>query len=132
MGVDIVEINDDFHRALEVYAQRGTMDCEASYSSFVEGIELISKRISSALEKNGIVEMKALNSPFDPNFHEAVSIIESEDVDEDTVTEVFQKGYVVGDMVVRSAKVIVSKPIAKKKAEFVSENSDEASEEDSK
>ena len=54
--------------------------------------------------------MEAEGKKFDPNFHEAVEIEMSDDVDFDTVTKVYQKGFRIDDLVVRSARVKVAKP----------------------
>ena len=71
---------------------------------------MISNRIEETMKKYGVVEIEALDSEFDPNFHEAVDIEMSGDVDRDTVTKVYQKGFRIDDLVVRSARVRVAKP----------------------
>jgi molecular chaperone GrpE len=108
---DIMEINDDLLRAIEAsdsLAKNGSV--EKSHRSFVEGVSMISNRIEETMKKYGVVEIDALNQAFDPNFHEAVEIEMSGDVDFDTVTKVYQKGFRIDDLVVRSAKVKVAKP----------------------
>jgi molecular chaperone GrpE len=108
---DIMEINDDLLRAIDAsnsLTKNGSI--EKSHSSFVEGVTMISNRIEATMKKYGVVEIDALNQAFDPNFHEAVEIEMSSDVDIDTVTKVYQKGFRIDDLVVRSAKVKVAKP----------------------
>jgi len=114
MGLEIISINDNLHRALEASTTIEEQDCMQAHKSFVDGVSMISGTINAILENSGIKEIDALNKEFDPNLHEAVSIIESDEVEKDIVSTVYQKGYVLGDLVVRSAKVIVSKPVPKK------------------
>ena len=114
MGLEIISINDNLHRALEASTIVEEQDCMQSHKSFVDGVSMISGTINKILENSGITEIDALNKEFDPNLHEAVSIVESDEVEKELVTTVYQKGYVLGDLVVRSAKVIVSKPVPKK------------------
>ena len=73
-----------------------------------QGVELIAKQLSAVLEKLGVTEIEALGQPFDPEKHNAVMHIEDESFGENTVAEVFQKGYQMGDRVVRFAMVKVA------------------------
>ena len=108
---DIMEINDDLLRAIEASENMAaTCSSEESHRSFVEGVSMISRRIEEAMKKYGVVEIEALNQEFDPNYHEAVEIEMSGGVGTDTVTKVYQKGFRIDDLVVRSAKVKVTKP----------------------
>lgn len=112
---DIILINDDLLRAID--ASKSVSKDEVSkdtYRSFVDGISMISDRIEEAMGKHGVTEIDALNQEFDPNFHEAVEIEMSGDINVDTVSKVYQKGFRIDDLVVRSAKVKVTK--AKKAA----------------
>jgi len=117
-ATDIIMINDDLLRAIEasgsVDADEGS--CDESHSSFVQGVSMISKRIEETFNNYGIEEIAADGQPFDPNFHEAVEIEMSEKVDVDTVTFVHQKGFRIEDMVVRSARVKVAKPVPRQDA----------------
>ena len=108
---DIIEIHDDLLRAIDASDNLSkTGSIEKSYNSFVEGVTMISNRIEATMKKYGVVEIDALNKAFDPNFHEAVEIEMSDNVDHDTVTKVYQKGFRIDDLVVRSARVKVAKP----------------------
>ncbi len=120
---DIILINDDLLRAIEasssVSKEEGTSD--ETHQSFVEGVSMVSKRIEETFQDYGIEQIEAEGQPFDPNFHEAVEIEMSEDVDVDTVTYVHQKGFRIDEMVVRSAKVKVAKPMPKQSAPVAEE-----------
>ncbi|OHD66216.1 MAG: nucleotide exchange factor GrpE [Spirochaetes bacterium RBG_13_51_14] len=108
---DIIQINDDLHRAIEAsesIPKNGSID--DAHTSLVEGVSMISKRIEETMKKYGVVEIDALDQEFDPNFHEAVDTEISDEVEYDTVTKVYQKGFRIEDLVVRSAKVKVTKP----------------------
>ncbi len=109
---DIMEINDDLLRAIDASESMSRdASSEEAHKSFVEGVSMISRRIEEAMKKYGVVEIEALNQEFDPNFHEAVEIDMSDGVAVDTVTKVYQKGFRIDDMVVRSSKVRVTKPM---------------------
>ncbi len=123
---DIMEINDDLLRAIEASENMAdTCSSEESHRSFVEGVSMISRRIEEAMKKYGVVEIEALNQEFDPNFHEAVEIDMSGGVDLDTVTKVYQKGFRIDDMVVRSAKVRVTKTQKSASPEKAGENGED-------
>lgn len=77
--------------------------------SMIEGIELTHKLLIDALSKFDVRPIEPLNEPFNPNHHEAMAMMESEEVAPNTVINVFQKGYVLGERVVRPARVVVSK-----------------------
>ena len=73
-----------------------------------QGLELILRQFSETLTKLGVTEIEALNQPFDPEKHNAVMHVEDDTVGENTVVEVFQKGFTLGDKVLRFAMVKVA------------------------
>ena len=73
-----------------------------------KGLELIFSQFKEILKKLGVEEMEALGQPFDPEKHNAVMHIDDENLAENTVAEVFRKGYQMGDRVVRFAMVKVA------------------------
>jgi len=75
---------------------------------FAEGVKMILKQFGETLKSLEIEEIAAQDMPFDPNLHEAVFHDEKEGVPENTVTEVLQKGYKMGDKIIRHAMVKVS------------------------
>ena len=74
-----------------------------------EGIELICGQIEEGLKGYGLEVMQAVGKPFDPNLHEAMMEVESEEHDPGTVVEEMDRGYLFGGKVVRPARVVVSK-----------------------
>ena len=76
-------------------------------NAFKAGIELTVKQFRTILEKAGVSEIPALNEPFNPELHNAVLRQEDGDGEPDTVVEVLQKGYMMGDRVIRHSMVKV-------------------------
>lgn len=73
-----------------------------------QGLELILRQFTEALTKLGVTEIESQGVPFDPEKHNAVMHVEDESVGENTVVEVFQKGFALGDKVLRFAMVKVA------------------------
>ena len=74
-----------------------------------EGVELTLQMLTAAMEKSDIQEVNPENESFDPDFHQAMSMQERDDVEPNTVVTVVQKGYLLNDRLIRPAMVIVSK-----------------------
>lgn len=110
LALDILNINDNLIRASEAAAQIENDTVEHAHKAFVDGVVMISKSIEQSLLRHGVEEIEALNCPFNPVYHEAIEFDVSEDVETDTVTRVHQKGFKIDAMVIRTAKVKVSKP----------------------
>ena len=88
-------------------ALQHTADNEAS-NPLAEGVELTLKELRTVLEKHGLVTLDALGKAFDPSVHHAMSQIESEDAEENTVVKEFRKGYMLRERVIRAALVGVA------------------------
>lgn len=82
-----------------------------SVESMRSGTELTLKQLVAAFEKSGLKEVNPVGEKFDPNFHQAISMIES-DQEANTIVTVLQKGYLIAERVLRPALVIVAKPKA--------------------
>ncbi|MEW6714438.1 MAG: nucleotide exchange factor GrpE [Nitrospirota bacterium] len=78
-----------------------------------KGVEMTLKELKTLMEKYGLVSIDAIGKPFDPNIHHAMSQIEDDGVDENTVIEEFRKGYMLKDRLLRAPLVGVSKKIPK-------------------
>ena len=96
---ELLPILDDLERALGA----AEMHEEAK---LIEGVKLVEKSLRSALRKEGLVEIPT-DGPFDPHVHEAL-LAQPSDAEPGSVLEVVQRGYRVGDRVVRPARVIVA------------------------
>ena len=97
---ELLPILDDLERALEA-AERH------EEAQLVEGVKLVEQSLRTALRKEGLAEIET-NGAFDPHVHEALLTQPSDDVESGSVLEVVQRGYRVGDRVLRPAKVIVA------------------------
>jgi len=99
----IIPVLESFDRALQ------HDDTNQDFEKFYKGIEIIYRQLQSALASLGLVEFSGLGELFDPMRHEAVAIIEVNDKPENTVIEEISKGYLVGERVIKPAKVLVAK-----------------------
>ncbi|MGI5080513.1 nucleotide exchange factor GrpE [Treponema denticola] len=116
--LDLVQVLDDFDRAIDAGKTQGG---ESANNAFVEGVVMIKNQMVSMLSsKYGLSYYPAKGEAFDPNLHEAVSMIQSPDVKDAVVGEELQKGYKLKERVIRHSKVMVLMPAEKqdeKKAE---------------
>ena len=87
---------------------RAEMLEDKSSEDYIKGIEMIVKQFAALGEKLGIVELAHQGDAFDPNCHEAVMHVEDETLGENVIAEVLQKGYKIGDTVIRPAMVKVA------------------------
>jgi molecular chaperone GrpE len=98
-----LEILDDLELAII------NRPAEDEAEAWVDGIELIHIKLNAILEDEGVEVIIAEGNTFDPNFHEAITYEEDDDYQDGQVIEVVQKGYKLGDRVLRPAKVRVAK-----------------------
>ena len=89
--------------------------------ALAEGVELVLKQLRATLDKHGVTEIPDAGEVFNPQFHEAMSMIESDDVPENHVVQVFQRGFKIGDQVLRPSRVAVSKGPAQNTEEIEEE-----------
>jgi molecular chaperone GrpE len=99
---EILPIIDDFRRALQNVPDR------VKDQEWLEGITLIQRKLERLLDKYKVTPIEALGEPFDPNYHSALLQAESEEYPAGTVMEEVEKGYLVGDKVLRPALVKIS------------------------
>lgn len=96
--------------SLELGLNAATNESEGeAVNKLREGTELTLKMLTSAMEKFGIQEVNPVGERFDPQYHQAMSMQESDEHPADTVVAVMQKGYTIHDRVLRPAMVMVSK-----------------------
>jgi molecular chaperone GrpE len=100
---DLLPIVDNFERALQAPAS-------PEADAVRRGIELIHKQMLDLLKKRGVTPIEALGTDFDPNFHQAVIHEASADHREGEVMQELQRGYLLGDRLLRPAMVKVAKP----------------------
>lgn len=105
---DLLPTIDNLERAIEA-AQKG-----GDIASLIEGVALTQKGFLDALTKHGIELVDPVGHPFNPELHQAMSMIENPDVEPNTVIAVMQKGYTLSGRLLRPAMVVVSRAAAPK------------------
>jgi len=111
--IALLPISDNLERALN--AKNATKDEE----SIISGVEMIYRQLQNLLKKYHVIEIESLNKPFDPVYHQAISKIEKEEIEEPIVIEVYQKGFLYNEKLLRPAFVQVAIP---KEEKLESEN----------
>jgi molecular chaperone GrpE len=101
---DLLPVRDSLERGLEA-----ALDPAASVESLKEGKELIMKMLGKAMGDHGLVTIDPAGEQFDPEKHEAMTMMVSDQHDENTVIDVIEKGYQLHDRLIRPAKVVVSR-----------------------
>jgi len=98
--LDFIKIYDDFTRAKEVIS-------ESKINA--DGLNSILKNMESLMQKYNVTPIEALGEIFDPNFHEAISIISDPTLDDNTITKEIRKGYISHEKIIRPTLVEISK-----------------------
>jgi len=104
---DLLGVADNLERALDTADQTNEV-----VKPLFDGVELTQKSLVDTLAKFNVVQLNPLGEPFDPQFHQAMSMVENPDVEPNTVTLVMQKGYTINERLLRPAMVMVSKAAA--------------------
>jgi molecular chaperone GrpE len=102
--IEMLGFLEDFERTIEA-ARKSPSNAK----DLLKGIEIVYGRMQQLLKKYDVREIECLGKKFDPACHEALMVEDTADEKDGVVLEVFQKGYTLGDRVVRTAKVKVSK-----------------------
>ena len=103
---ELLPVLDNLERAIELADKENE-----ALKPMIEGVELTLKSMQSGVAKFGLVALDPLNQPFDPNAHEAMSMVPSADVAPNTVIAVMQKGYDLNGRVIRPAMVMIAKAV---------------------
>jgi molecular chaperone GrpE len=107
--VELLNVLDDLERSLEAAEKK-----HEDYEAFLKGVEMILANIYEILKKNDVEAIPAQGKKFDPHSHEALLQVETDEFPEGTVIEELQKGYKLGERVIRTSKVKVAKAKEKK------------------
>ena len=100
---DVLDVVDNFDRALSQQDENITLE------SFTEGIKMIHSQLHAIIDKYDVKPIEAMGKQFDPNFHEALMMVENDKVDSNHVIDQHEKGYIYNEKVLRHSKVLVSK-----------------------
>ncbi|HEX8163854.1 MAG TPA: nucleotide exchange factor GrpE [Pyrinomonadaceae bacterium] len=103
----ILPVLDNLRRACAAEASVEAGESE-EFRNFLHGVELISKQLNGVLESLGVVPVETVGKQFDPHMHEAVATEQTEEFEPDTVTQEVQRGYRIGDRLLRPAMVKVA------------------------
>ena len=95
----LLTVVDTFERA---------MDAACSDETYKKGIEMTFSQLQKALEQMGVKEIAEVGVEFDPNLHNAIKQMDDTDFEENKVCQIYQKGYLLGDRLIRPAMVAVS------------------------
>jgi molecular chaperone GrpE len=106
---DMLSVSDNLRRALDAIPDEAKAAGDAGFTALIEGVELTERAMLGALERHGVKKLTPEGEKFDPNFHQAMFEVPNPDVPANTVVQVVQPGYSIGERVLRPAMVGVSK-----------------------
>ncbi len=104
---ELLPVLDNFERALLSHEHREAATADPSTRAIVDGVRMVQSLLHAALERHGLVEVPGVGQPFDPNVHEAIGVDAGAQLSPGSVARVLQRGYAIGDRVLRPAKVLV-------------------------
>jgi len=104
---ELLPVLDNLERALQ--ASEGHAETNEQVSAIREGVELTLKSFVDCLQKFNVAAVDPVGEPFDPQFHEAMGMVESPTAEPDSVLHVLQKGYTLNGRVLRPARVMVAR-----------------------
>ena len=100
---------DAISKLLPVYdSLERALDMECSDEAYYKGVEMIMTKLTEVFNDMGVQEIQAVGEQFDPNRHNAVMTIEDPELGENTIAEEYQKGFILGDRVIRFSTVVVA------------------------
>ncbi len=102
--LELLNILDDLERVINLAAEK-----HEDMDAFLKGVEMILAHLYELLKTHGVKPVEAEGRLFDPHYHEALMQVEAKDLPENTIVEVLQKGYLMHERIIRTAKVKVSK-----------------------
>ncbi|PDQ20525.1 nucleotide exchange factor GrpE [Mesorhizobium sanjuanii] len=106
---DMLSVSDNLRRALDAIPAEAAASGDAGFKALIEGVEITERAMLSALERHGVKKLEPEGEKFDPNFHQAMFEVPNPAVPANTVVQVVQPGYSIGERVLRPAMVGVAK-----------------------
>lgn len=104
---DMLSVADNLRRAIDHVSEEDREN--AGVKTLIEGVEMTERELHNNMEKHGVKKLDPKGEKFDPNFHQAMFEVPNTEVPNNTVMEVVQVGYVIGERMLRPAMVGVSK-----------------------
>ena len=105
---DMLSVSDNLRRALDAIPA-DALETDPSLKALAEGVEMTERGMLNTLERHGVTQIAPEGQKFDPNFHQAIFEVPNVEVPNNTVVQVMQTGYAIGDRVLRPAMVGVSR-----------------------
>ena len=106
---DMLSVSDNLRRALDAIPAEAKASGDAGFKALIDGVEITERAMLSALERHGVKKLEPEGEKFDPNFHQAMFEVPNPEVPANTVVQVVQPGYSIGERVLRPAMVGVAK-----------------------
>jgi molecular chaperone GrpE len=106
---DMLTVSDNLRRALDAVPAEARATGDAAVAALIEGVEMTERSMLATLERHGVRKLEPAGERFDPNFHQAMFEVPNPDIAANTVIQVVQPGYSIGERVLRPAMVGVSK-----------------------
>ena len=106
---DMLAVSDNLRRALDAIPAEAREAGDVGFNALIEGVEMTERAMLSALERHGVQKLEPIGQKFDPNFHQAMFEVPNAEVPNNTVVQVVQAGYTIGERVLRPAMVGVAK-----------------------
>ena len=119
---NLLPVIDDIERAIE---HAGATEDDAQLKQFVDGVSAVHAKMLGVLSKEGVEPIDPAGEPFDPLAHQAVGRVEDAEAFDETVAQVYQKGYKMGEKVIRTAMVTVTYGGPKRPVDQPEESGDE-------
>lgn len=119
---NLLPVIDDIERAIE---HAGATEDDAQLKQFVDGVSAVHTKMLGVLSKEGVEPIDPAGEPFDPLAHQAVGRVEDAEAFDETVAQVYQKGYKMGEKVIRTAMVTVTYGGPKRPVDQPEESGDE-------
>lgn len=114
---EMLSVADNLRRAIDAVPDEARESGDSGMTSLIEGVEMTERGLLASLEKNGVKKLEPEGQKFDPNFHQAMFEVPNPNVPANTVVQVVQAGYAIGDRVLRPAMVGVAKGGPKQSAD---------------
>lgn len=124
---DMLTVSDNLRRAIEAVPEEVRANADAGMAGLLEGVEMTERELLNQLEKNGVKKLEPAGQKFDPNFHQAMFEVPNTEVPNNTVVQVVQAGYQIGERVLRPAMVGVSRGGPKEAPAEKAERAEDAS-----
>ncbi|MEI6639654.1 MAG: nucleotide exchange factor GrpE [Chlorobium sp.] len=104
---ELLPVVDDIKRLLQHVP--GNLELSSEARPYIEGVELVKKNLEKWFAEKGVSAIESLGAKLDVDFHEAISQVDHPEVEPETIIEEYQTGYLLGEKVIRHAKVIVAR-----------------------